>query len=70
MTSPQYEDLVQLCLDGATFRAQTGNPDAYKAPGDLLRSLMPCMLASETLKLSAAMHAIAATPAPAAGTGA
>ena len=68
MTSSQYEDLVQLCLDGATFRAQTGNPDAYKAPGDLLRSLMPCMRGVEAINLSAAINTLAASPAPAAGT--
>lgn len=60
MTSSQYEDLVQLCMDGATFRAQTGNPDAYKAPGDLLRLLLPCMRGVEALNLSAAMHTVAA----------
>jgi len=61
MTSPQYEDLVQLCLDGATFREMYGDPDAYKAPGDLLGALLPSMRGVESIKLSAAMHTIAAS---------
>jgi len=61
MTSTQYEDLVQLCMDGAHLRSNAGDTEAYKAPGDLLRALGPSLRGDESIKLSAAMHTIAAS---------
>jgi len=58
MTSSQYEDLVQLCLDGATFRMSAGESNAYKTPGDLLHALLPCMRGVESINLSAAIHTV------------
>lgn len=60
MNARQYEDLVQLCLDGASFRMAAGDPEAYRIPGDLLHALLPSMRGVEAINLSAAIHTIAA----------